>query len=61
MSFINYSVLGLPAPFGYSLPNAVIIGYLPLIAVFNATLALYTIPVSYGLARIVKSNVGTIR
>jgi riboflavin transporter FmnP len=61
MSFVNYSVLGLPYPFGYSLPYAVVIGWLPFIAVFNATLALYTIPVSYGLARIVKSNVGTIR
>jgi len=61
MSFVNYSVLGLPSPFGYSLPYATIIGYLPLIAVFNATLALYTIPIAYSLARIAKSNVGAIR
>jgi riboflavin transporter FmnP len=58
MSFVNYLVLGLPPPFGYSLPNAVVIGYLPLIAVFNATLALYTIPIGYSLARIVESNIG---
>lgn len=61
MSFVNYSVLGLPSPFGYSLPNAIVIGYLPLIAVFNATLALYTIPIAYSLARIVKSSIGTIK
>jgi riboflavin transporter FmnP len=61
MSFVNYSVLGLPSPFGYSLPYATVIGYLPLIAVFNATLALYTIPIGYALARIVKSNIGTIK
>jgi riboflavin transporter FmnP len=60
MSFINYSVLGLPSPFGYSLPNATIIGWLPLIAVFNATLALYTIPTGYTLARMIKSNIGAI-
>jgi riboflavin transporter FmnP len=61
MSFVNYYVLGLPSPFGYSLPNATIIGWLPLIAVFNATLALYTIPIGYALARTVKSNISTIK
>jgi len=61
MSFINYSVLGLPSPFGYSLPTAAVIIDLPLIAVFNATLALYTIPIGYSLAKIVTSNIGTIK
>jgi riboflavin transporter FmnP len=61
MSFVNYSVLGLPSPFGYSLPYAAVIVDLPLIAVFNATLALYTIPIAYSVARIVKSNIGTIK
>jgi riboflavin transporter FmnP len=61
MSFVNYSVLGLPSPFGYSLPYATVIGYLPLIGVFNATLAFYTIPIAYSVARIVKSNIGTMK
>jgi hypothetical protein len=61
MTFVNYYVLGLPSPFGYSLPNVTIIGWLPLIGVFNATLALYTIPVGYALARIVKSSIGALK
>jgi riboflavin transporter FmnP len=61
MSLVNYSILGLPYPFGYSLPNATIIVWLPLIAVFNATLALYTIPSGYALARVLKPYVSTIK
>jgi len=53
MSIVNYSVLRFPPPVGFSLPEVVIIGYVPLIALFNATLALYTIPSSYTLAQIV--------
>ena len=47
MAFINYTLLGYPPPIGYSLPVQVIVGYLPLIMLFNATLTLYTIPIGH--------------
>lgn len=61
MTFMNYSLLGLPSPVGYSLPEGVILGYIPLIAVFNATLALYTIPIGYSFAKIITSNIRTLK
>jgi riboflavin transporter FmnP len=57
MTLMNYSLIRFPPPVGYSLPEGLIIAYIPLIAVFNATLALYTIPIGYSLAKIVTSNV----
>jgi riboflavin transporter FmnP len=59
MTLVNYVCLGLPAPVGYSLPEAAIIAYIPLIAIFNATLSLYTIPMGYSLSRAVRSYVKT--
>lgn len=53
MSLVNYSVLRFPPPVGFSFSEAVILVDVPLIAFFNATLALYTIPVSYSLAQVV--------
>jgi riboflavin transporter FmnP len=61
MILVNYSVLRFPPPVGFSLPELVIVGYVPLIAFFNATLALYTIPIGYSLAQIVARNIRTLR
>ena len=61
MILVNYSALRFPPPLGFSLPELVIVGYVPLIAFFNATLALYTIPLSYSLAQVVARNVRTSR
>jgi riboflavin transporter FmnP len=52
MSLVNYSVLRFPPPVGFSLPEAAILVDIPLIAFFNATLALYTIPISYSLGQV---------
>jgi hypothetical protein len=57
MSIVNWVFLRFPPPVGYSLEEPFIIAYMPLIMIFNATLALYTIPTGYSLARIVKSAV----
>jgi riboflavin transporter FmnP len=57
MTLVNYVCLRFPSPVGYSLPEEVIIATIPLVVIFNATLALYTIPVGYSLARTVKSYV----
>jgi riboflavin transporter FmnP len=59
MTLVNYVCLRFPAPVGYGLPEAAIIAYIPLIAVFNATLSLYTIPMGYSLSRAVRSYVKT--
>ena len=57
MSVVNWVFLRYPPPFGFNLPEQVILASLPLIAIFNATLALYTIPTGYAAARVVKSSV----
>ena len=61
MSLLNYSLLRFPPPVGFSFPQEAVITYVPLIAIFNLTLALYTIPAGYSLARIVTSNVRTFK
>lgn len=53
MSLVNYVVLRYPSPVGFSMPEPAILIDIPLIAVFNATLALYTIPIGYSVARTV--------
>jgi riboflavin transporter FmnP len=42
----NYIALQLPYPFGFGLNSSGAIALLPLIAVFNATVALYTVPIA---------------
>ena len=57
MSLVNWAFIRYPPPIGFSMPEEAILAILPLIAFFNATLALYTIPVGYMLARAVSSGV----
>jgi riboflavin transporter FmnP len=57
MSIVNWVGLRYPPPIGYGYPEGAIITLLPLIGFFNATLALYTIPLGYFIARAV--SVGT--
>lgn len=57
MTIVNYALLRYPPPIGYSYPEDVIIAGIPLIAAFNITLALYTIPIAYSLAKAVKSYI----
>jgi len=59
MTIVNWVFLPFPPPVGFSMPAEVTIAWLPLIGVFNATLALFTIPVGYILARIVSSSLRT--
>jgi len=56
MGLVNYAFLRFPSPVGYSLPDPVIIAYIPLILMFNVTLALYTIPLGYTVARVLRTN-----
>ena len=50
MSGILYFALPQPSPIGFSFPLTATIAYLPFAAFFNATLALYTIPIGYFIA-----------
>jgi riboflavin transporter FmnP len=57
MSIVNWIVLRYPPPFGYSIPLEELPAMLSIVALFNATIVLYTIPVGYIIARAV--GVGT--
>ena len=61
MSLVNYVVLRYPFPVGFSMPEPDILIAIPLIAVFNATLALYTIPIGYSVAKTVARVARTSR
>jgi len=57
MTIINYALLRYPSPVGYSIPEEGILAMLPLIGIFNATLALYTIPLGHIIAKAVRSAI----
>jgi riboflavin transporter FmnP len=50
MSVTNYFALPQTAPIGLSIPLPDTVAILPLIAVFNASVAAYTIPIGIGIA-----------
>jgi riboflavin transporter FmnP len=57
MSVFNYVTLRFDAPVGYGLPEAAIVSYyVPATSLFNATLALYTIPIGFFIAMVIKRN-----
>ncbi len=57
MAVINYLTLRYPPPVGYSLTELSIVGYyVPATSLFNATLALYTIPLGYLIATAIKGS-----
>lgn len=56
MTVVNYAVLRYEPPIGYAMPEAAIVAAIPLIALFNSTLALYTIPIGHIVANAVKRN-----
>ena len=53
MSIVNWIVLQYPPPFGYSIPLNELPTILSVTALFNVTIVLYTIPISYIIARAV--------
>jgi riboflavin transporter FmnP len=56
MSLVLYFALPQQPPVGFAMPLVDTIAYLPFAALFNATLALYTIPIGYFIARTVRRN-----
>lgn len=60
MSLVNWAFLPFAPPVGFGLPVEVVVATLPVVGFFNATLALYTIPVGYFAARIVGSSMESL-
>jgi riboflavin transporter FmnP len=58
MSVVNYVLLPLPYPLGFTFPDSAVVPILPLIGIFNATLVLYSVPLGYAGVRAV---VGRLR
>jgi riboflavin transporter FmnP len=54
MTLVNWTFLRFPPPVGFAMPEQAILLALPLIAFFNATLALYTVPSGYIIAETIK-------
>ena len=51
MTIVNASLLQLPPPLGFDVPASLVYSWLPLIAFFNGTISLYTIPLAYGVLK----------
>jgi riboflavin transporter FmnP len=53
MTVVNWIFLRYPYPVGYSMPDAALLAMLPIVGVFNFTIALYTVPLGHFVARII--------
>ena len=56
MSAVNYVALQQAPPVGFALNSGEAIGYLPVVAIFNATVTLYTVPIGLGIAIVIASR-----
>ena len=57
LTVINYFALQQPYPIGFSMPQEAVLLFLPLGAIFNAIVALYTIPIAIGITAAVSSSI----
>lgn len=60
MSVVNYFGLQYPPPIGYFMPPEAALALLPVIGVFNATVALYTVPIGYVMATAIRRRIPTV-
>ena len=56
LTVVNYFALQQTFPIGFSMPVEAVIVFLPLGAIFNAIVALYTIPIAIGIAAVIMSR-----
>jgi riboflavin transporter FmnP len=56
MTVVNYVTLRHGYPIGFSMNEISILAFLPLAALFNGTIALYTVPIGEFIANVVKSR-----
>jgi len=61
MTIVNWAFLRYPYPVGFNMPVEALTAMLPTIGLFNATLALYTIPLGYFVSRAVSFGTNTSR
>ncbi|MCL5877827.1 MAG: ECF transporter S component [Candidatus Bathyarchaeota archaeon] len=57
LTVINYFALPQPYPIGLEMPQEAVLVFLPLGAIFNAIVALYTIPIAIAITALVMSRV----
>lgn len=56
MTVVNYVTLRYGYPIGFSMDEISILAFLPLAALFNGTIALYTVPIGEFIANVIKSR-----
>ena len=56
MTLVNYVTLPQDYPIGFGLEEMAVLGILPSTALFNGTVALYTVPMGEFIAKVVKSR-----
>ena len=59
MSSVNWIVLPMDFPFGYTVPPDLLPETVATVAIFNATIVLYTIPLAYIIARAIGTRTKT--
>lgn len=57
MSIVNYFALQQPYPFGFEFTEPATIAIMPVIAIFNAIIVAYTIPIALGITLAIESRV----
>ena len=60
MSIVNWIAMPYPYPIGFGVPPEAALVLLPIIGLFNATVALYTIPSGYFLARAISHRIPSL-
>jgi len=61
MIIVNVVFLPFPPPVGFAFPREAVIAIIPLVGLFNATLALYTIPIGHAIAGVVRPSLKSTR
>jgi len=57
MSIVNYFALQQPYPFGFEFTELATIALIPVIALFNAIIVAYTIPIALGITKALESRI----
>ena len=60
-TIVNYFSLQQPYPIGFSFTSPAALGFLPLSVLFNATVAIYTIPIAIGITIVAIKATANIR
>jgi len=59
MSVVNWEFIKYPPPVGFSMPEETVAAIMPLVAFFNGSLAAYTVPAGYFLAKAISRGIRT--